>query len=67
MLALLILLFIYYLWLSWVFVAARAFSSCESRGYSLLQCEGFSSWWLLLQWSTGSRCTDFSGCGVWAQ
>ena len=27
----------------------------ESRGYSLLQFEGFSLWWLLLLWSTGSR------------
>ena len=26
----------------------------ESRGYSSLQCMGFSLWWLLL-WSTGSR------------
>ena len=26
-----------------------------SRGYSLLWCEGFSLWWLLSLWSTGSR------------
>ena len=27
---------------------ARAFSSCGERGYSLLQCVGFSLWWLRL-------------------
>ena len=51
-----------------------------SRGYSSLRCMGFSLWWLLLLWSTGSRhagfsscstwaleCADFSSCSVWAQ
>ena len=38
------------------FIAARGLSLVEaSRGYSLLQCVGFSLWWLLLLQSTGSR------------
>ena len=37
-----------------------------SGGYSSLQCVGFSLQWLLLLWSTGSRCTGFSSCGTWA-
>ena len=35
-----------------------------SRGYSLLQCVGFSLWWLLLLPSVGSRRTGFSSCGT---
>ena len=62
----LFILFIYF-WLCWVFVAARGLSLVvESGGYSLLQCAGFSLWWLLL-WSTGSRRSGFSSCGTWAQ
>ena len=62
-----ICLFIYF-WLRWVFVAARRLSLVAvSRGYSLLRCAGFSMWWLLLLWSTGSRCVGFSSCGAWAQ
>ena len=58
-----IYLFIY-LWLRWVFVAARGLSLVAgSRGYSSLQCAGFSLWWLLLLQSTGSRHTGFSSCG----
>ena len=37
-----------------------------SGGYSLLQCTGFSLWWLLLLRSTGSRHLGFSSCGSWA-
>ena len=38
------------------FIAARGLSLVEaSRDYSLLQCVGFSLWWLLLLQSTGSR------------
>ena len=33
------------------------------RGYSLLQCAGFSLWWLLLLRSMGSRRAGFSSCG----
>ena len=55
----LINLFIYlfiYFWLRWVFVAVRGLSLvAASRGYSSLWCAGFSLWWLLLWWSTGSR------------
>ena len=35
-----------------------------SRGYSLLQCAGFSLWWLPLLQSTGSRHAGFSSCGT---
>ena len=48
-------LFIYF-WLSWLFVAAHGLSVVvASRGYSSLWCAGFSSPWLLLLRSTGSR------------
>ena len=52
-----IYLFIYfYFWLRWVFVAACGLSLVAvSRGYSSLQCAGFSLRWLLLLQSTGSR------------
>ena len=44
------------LWLRWVFVAAHGLSLVvASGGYSLLQCTGFSLWWLLLLQSAGSR------------
>ena len=33
---------------------ARAFSRCGEWGYFSLWCMGFSLWWLLLLWSTGS-------------
>ena len=57
-----------YFWLHWVFVAARGLSLVVmSGGYSSLQCTGFSLQWLLLLWSTGSRCAGFSSCGVQAQ
>ena len=62
-----IYLFIY-LWLHWVFVAALRLSLVvTSSDYSLLQCTGFSLWWLLLLRSTGSRCVGFSSCVTWAQ
>ena len=38
-----------------------------SWGYSSLRCAGFSLWWLLLLWSSGSRWTGFSSCGTRAQ
>ena len=54
----------FYFWQRWVFVAARGLSLvAESRGYSSLQCAGFSLRWLLLLQSTGSRCMGFSSCG----
>ena len=57
-----IYLFIYF-WLHWVFIAAYGLSLvAEIRGYSLLRCSGFSLRWLLLLWSTGSRCVGFSSC-----
>ena len=64
----LFIFFIYYFWLCWVFVAARGLSLVvASGGYSLLWCAGFSLQWLLLLWSTGSRCAGFSSCGTRAQ
>ena len=39
----------------------------RSRDYPSLQCMGFSLWWLLLLWSTGSRRTGFSTCSARAQ
>ena len=35
-----------------------------SRGCSLLQCMGFSLWWLLLLQSTGSRQMGFRSCSL---
>ena len=62
-----IYLFIYF-WLRWVFVAVHRLSLvAASRGYSSLRCAGFSLWWILLVWSTGSRHVGFSRCGTWAQ
>ena len=50
-----------YLWLSWVFVAARGLSPVvASGGYTSLQCAGCS-----LR-STGSKHAGFSSCGSWA-
>ena len=58
--------FIYlFIWLRWVFVAARGLSLVEaSGGYSSLRCVGFSLRWLLLLRSTGSRHAGFSSCGT---
>ena len=54
-----------YLWLSWVFVAARRLSLVvASGGYSSLRCAGFSLQWLLLSWNMGFRCIGFSSCGL---
>ena len=47
----------FYFWLRWVFVAAHRLSlAAVSGSHFLLR-------WLLLLWSTGSRCTGFSSCG----
>ena len=56
-----------YLWLHWVFIAARGLSLvAASGGYSSLSCAGFSLRWLLLVQSTGSSRTGFSSCCSWA-
>ena len=56
-----------YVWLRWVFVAARGLSlAAASGGYSSLRCAGFSLQCLLSLQSTGSRCVGFSSCGAWA-
>ncbi|CAM9478822.1 unnamed protein product [Rangifer tarandus platyrhynchus] len=36
-----------------------------SGGYSLLQCMGFSLWWLFLFQSPDSRNRGFSSCSTW--
>ena len=55
-----LLIFYFYFWLRWVFVAVRGLSLvAASGGYSSLRCAGFSLWPLLL-WSTGSRRAGFS-------
>ena len=47
----------FFFWLYWVFVAAHGLSLvAASGGYSLLWSASFSLQWLLLLWSTGSRC-----------
>ena len=38
-----------------------------SGSYSSMRCTGFSSWWLLLLRSTGSRRVGFSSCSTRAQ
>ena len=49
----------------WVFIATCRLSLVAvSGGYSLLQCAGFSLWWLLFLWSMGSRQAGFSSCGI---
>lgn len=48
-------------------LCARLSLVAASGGSSFLWCTGFSSWWLLLLWSTASRHMDFSSCSVWAQ
>ena len=54
--------------LRWVFVAARAFSSCGEQGLLCSwQCSGFSLQWLLLIHGTGSWRTGFSSCHTQAQ
>ena len=61
------LLFYKFIYFIYLFLAARGLSLVAvSQGYSSLRCAGFSLWWLLLLWSTGSRRPGFSGCGVWA-
>ena len=55
-------------WLRWVFIAACGLSLVVARGgYSSLLCTGFSFQWLLLLWSTGSRCEVLNSCGMRAQ
>ena len=58
----------FFFWLCRVFDAWFRLSLIAARGdYSSLRFSGFSSWWLLLRQSTGSRRAGFSGCCMWAQ
>ena len=55
---------ILFIWLCWVFVAARAFSLVmEIGGYSPSWGLGFSLKWLLLLRSSSSRAHRLSSCG----
>ena len=56
-----IILFIY--WLCWVSSCARFSLVVASRVYSLVECAGFSFWWLLLLPSLGSMARGLSSCG----
>ena len=59
---------LFYSWLCWVFIAVQGLSLVvASGGYSLLQCVGFSLWWLLLQWFIGCRYSTFNSCSARAQ
>ena len=61
-------LFLFFFWLRWIFVAVHGLSLVPaSGGYSSLWCVGFSLQWLLLLQSMGSRHASFSSCGIWAQ
>ena len=57
-------IYLIYLWLHWIFVAAWAFSGCGERG---LLFKDFQLQWLLLLQSTGSRGMSFSSFSMWAQ
>ena len=48
--------FFFFFCCTWSLLLLRRLSLVAvSGGYSLLWCEGFSLWWLLLLWNTGSR------------
>ena len=65
-------MFVYFL-LHWVFGAFilhkfwlhRLSLVAASGGYALLQCLGFSLWWLLLFQSPDYRSGGFSSCSTW--
>ena len=58
------LIYLFYFWLPWVFVAVRVlFSSCGKRGLLFVAVRGLLVGWLLLLQSAGSRHTGFSSCG----
>ena len=46
---------------------ARAFSSCGEWRLLFVVVHGLPLQWLLLLWSTGSRCAGFSSCSTQAQ
>ena len=61
------LILLIYFWLHWAFITVHRLSLVAvSRGYSSLQCTGFSLQWLLL-WSAGSRCPGSRSCDARAQ
>ena len=60
-----LILFLFYFWLCWVFLAARGLSlAAASQGYPIVRCPGLSPCWLFLLRRTGSRCMGFSSCGA---
>ena len=64
-------LFIYlkfiFLKIIYLFMFGCIGSSLLHAGFFQLQRAGFSLWWLLLWWSTGSRLAGFSSCSTQAQ
>ena len=64
----LLVLFVCLFWLYWVYFLYGHFSIWYKWGLlSACRVHGFSSWWLLLLWSTGSRHTHFSSFTTQAQ
>ena len=61
------ILYLFYFWLHWVFVAAHRLPLAVSGSYSSLRCLSCSLWWLLLLQSTGCRPMGLSSCSTWAQ
>ena len=55
-----------YIWLQWIFTAARQLSLVTvGGGYCLLQGTGCSFQWLFLLWSTAVGHVGLSSCGTW--
>ena len=62
------LFILFYLWLCWVFVAARRlFSGCEEQGLLFVAVRRLLIVVASFVGSTGSRHADFSSCGTRAQ
>ena len=60
-----LVIYLFIFLLRWVFIAVHGLSVVVVNGvHSSLWCAGFSLWWLLSLWSTGSRRMGFSSCGT---
>ena len=60
------IIYLFYFWLHWVFVAAHGLPLVVvSGGYSSLLCMGFSLWWLPC--CPRAQALGFSSCSTWAQ
>lgn len=56
----------FFLWLSCVFITGHRLSLVAASGGHCLWCKGFSLWWFLWMWSTGSGHVGLSSCSTWA-